>query len=212
MNVSIRLGAFTLPLWLAACVTINVYFPAAAAEAAADKIINRVLQEKLQERQQQEQGKKDKQSSTKPHPLAHDPTKVLSSVFIQLLDVLVPPAQAAAANINISTPAINKITASMAARHGKLRSYYSSGAIGFTRDGLVDMRNASAVPLAKRGALKRLLAQENRDRNALYQEIARANNHPEWEQDIRATFARRWIAKASSGWWYQGSSGRWMQK
>lgn len=31
-------------LLLSACVTINIYFPAAAAEEAADKIIQRVMQ------------------------------------------------------------------------------------------------------------------------------------------------------------------------
>lgn len=33
-----------ISLLLSACVTINIYFPAAAAEEAADKIIQRVLQ------------------------------------------------------------------------------------------------------------------------------------------------------------------------
>lgn len=36
--------AFALTLVLASCVTINVYFPAAAAEKAADKIIDQVYQ------------------------------------------------------------------------------------------------------------------------------------------------------------------------
>jgi hypothetical protein len=36
-------------LWLAGCVTINIYFPAAAAEKAADKIIDEVWQLKKPE-------------------------------------------------------------------------------------------------------------------------------------------------------------------
>jgi len=36
--------ALTLTPLLAGCVTINVYFPAAAAEKAADKIIDQVYQ------------------------------------------------------------------------------------------------------------------------------------------------------------------------
>lgn len=31
---------------LSACVTINIYFPAAAAEKAADKIIDEIMQQK----------------------------------------------------------------------------------------------------------------------------------------------------------------------
>ena len=40
-NLSIILGAVAI---LTACVTINIYFPAAAAEKAADKIIDEVWQ------------------------------------------------------------------------------------------------------------------------------------------------------------------------
>ncbi len=36
--------AFVLSALLSACVTINIYFPAAAAEKAADKIIDEVWQ------------------------------------------------------------------------------------------------------------------------------------------------------------------------
>jgi hypothetical protein len=38
------IGLLILSVALNACVTINVYFPAAAAEKAADKIIDEVLQ------------------------------------------------------------------------------------------------------------------------------------------------------------------------
>ena len=38
------IGFLMLSAVLSACVTINVYFPAAAAEKAADKIIDEVLQ------------------------------------------------------------------------------------------------------------------------------------------------------------------------
>lgn len=39
-----RLSLCALSLLLGACVTINIYFPAAAAEKAADKIIDEVWQ------------------------------------------------------------------------------------------------------------------------------------------------------------------------
>ena len=60
--------------------------------------------------------------------------------------------------------------------------------------------------------VRQLVADENRDRSALYREIAVANGHPEWEDEIRATFARRWIANADSGWYYQENDGSWRQK
>lgn len=39
-----RIGLLAGALGLSACVTINIYFPAAAAEKAADKIIDEVWQ------------------------------------------------------------------------------------------------------------------------------------------------------------------------
>jgi len=57
-----------------------------------------------------------------------------------------------------------------------------------------------------------LLAAENKDRESLYQAIANANGHPEWEPDVRATFAKKWVSRANSGWWYQTSKGKWKQK
>lgn len=43
-RVSIVLAIATLASLVSACVTINIYFPAAAAEKAADKIIDEVWQ------------------------------------------------------------------------------------------------------------------------------------------------------------------------
>lgn len=81
-----------------------------------------------------------------------------------------------------------------------------------TSDGLLSVREISAVPVKDRNKVKQLVAEENRERNALYPEIAQANNHPEWEREIRAIFASRWIANAPAGWWYQGPAGHWQQK
>ncbi|MGH8672140.1 MAG: YdbL family protein, partial [Burkholderiales bacterium] len=101
---------------------------------------------------------------------------------------------------------------SMQQRHAQLSELYASGAIGLTRDGMITLRDAKAVPLAKRQAIATLVAEDNKDRGALYREIALANGHPEWEQDVRATFAQRWVHKANPGWWYQDSGGGWVQK
>jgi len=36
--------------------------------------------------------------------------------------------------------------------------------------------------------------------SVLHERIANANGHPEWEGQIRDTFAERWIQRAKSGW------------
>lgn len=117
----------------------------------------------------------------------------------------------AQANIEINTPAITTLKNSMQQRHSQLASHYASGAVGLTRDGQIVLRDANAVPLPQRQAVNSLVGAENQDRSALYREIARANQHPEWETDIRSTFAGRWIEKAQPGWWVQDQGG-WKKK
>ncbi len=189
---------------IAACVTINVYFPAAAAEKAADRIIEDVWGKT--------QGEEQKPATPKDQTSMVDPAakRLLFAAIGSVLDFVVPPAHAQV-DFDISTPEIRAIIGSMEGRHGQLAKYYGSGAIGLTADGMVDVRDQNAVPLPERTQVRKLIADENRDRGALYAEIAKANGHPEWESDIRSTFAQRWIAKASSGWWYKDASG-WKQK
>jgi uncharacterized protein len=195
-------------LFFVACVTINVYFPAAAAEKAADQVIENVTG-----------GASDSGSATpKQPPQGFAPSFEKPNVFVvaigRVLDTIVPAAQAQAnANIDVNTPASNAIQASMKTRFDELRKYLESGAVGFTNTGLLEVRDASVVPLPERATVKRLVAEDNKDRDALYAEIARANQHPEWEADIRKIFARRWVERgAQPGWYYQDAAGAWQQK
>ena len=101
----------------------------------------------------------------------------------------------------------------MQSRFGQLVKYFDSGALGMTLSGLIEVRDASGVPLQERAVLTRLVAEDNRDREALYTAIATANNHPEWADDIRRTFAGRWVERgARPGWYYQNAGGAWVQK
>jgi len=192
-----------MALALTACVTINIYFPAAAAEEAARTIVRDVL--------------KSEQSEPAPPPTEGDrqsqrarPNPLLLA-FGMVLERLVPEAQAAQADIDINTPAIRAIRASMQRRQASLAPFYNSGAIGFDSEGSVGVRDLAAAPLKDRNRLKKLVADENADRGRLYQEIARANGHPEWEGDVRATFAKVWVQEAPQGYWYR-SAGSWRQR
>lgn len=133
-------------------------------------------------------------------------------VFVVLFLLISGAAVQAAANLEVDTPAVAAVQRSQQARHAQLSSFYASGAVGLTRDGLIAVRDASAVPLAQRAKVNELVSSENRDRLALYREIARANGHPEWEAEIRATFSERWIHKAPAGWYVQNARGEWIRK
>ncbi len=201
-----------MSLLLTACVTINIYFPAAAAEEAARTIVREALGA---EKPAAEPGP-EKQPPAAPDDRQSqrgDQRPDAARYAEAVLNWLVPAAHAAGeADININTPAISRLRASMSRRSSDLAPYYRSGAIGFDRNGLVAVRDLNAVPLKERGRLRSLVADENRDRNALYREIARANGHPEWEADIRKTFARVWVEEAYAGYWYQDASGKWRRK
>jgi uncharacterized protein len=118
---------------------------------------------------------------------------------------------AAEPNLDVNTPTIVAIKASMTGRHSQLLPHYNSGAVGLTKDGFIAIKDATAVPLKDRGGITGLVAAENTDRTKLYKEIAAGNGHPEWQNDIQNTFASRWIDKAQAGWFYQ-KAGAWAQK
>jgi uncharacterized protein len=204
-HASLKLIACCLAL--SACVTINVYFPAAAAEKAADKIIEDVWGGD-QSSQSETKREDNKQTAVRDDA---DAQRMLLAAAASVLDFIVTPAHAQA-NLNVDTPAIRQLTQSMEARHGQLKKYYDAGSIGLTRDGLVQVRDQNLVPLPERNSVRKLVAEENADRTNLYREIAAANGHAEWETDIRTTFAERWASKAPGGWWYQDESGAWKQK
>jgi uncharacterized protein YdbL (DUF1318 family) len=194
---------------LAACVTVNVYFPAAAAEQAADRIIDTVTS-------QQQKNNENAAPKTPPNSRVAPSTErpVLLAAAGAILNLLIPPAEAQGnPNLDVSGPEIRAVTGSMQQRFGQLQKYFQSGVIGLTTDGLVAVRDQNAVPLAERAVVTRLVTEDNRDRETLYAELAKANKHPEWEPDIRRTFARRWVERgAQGGWYYQDSGGKWVQK
>ena len=215
-GIQATLAALALAV-LAGCVTVNVYFPAAEAQRAADKIINAVTGAAAPA-----QGTPAQQSKPQTSPATQPPTSdtrvferaesMLASAAGRALTSLVPAAQAAEPNLNISTPQIRAIIADMHERFESLKPYFESGVIGMTANGTLAVRNQSAVPLMKRAMLAQMVAAQNRDLSELYTQIAAANGHPEWTADIRNAFAQRWIAHAKrSGWYYRDSGGSWVK-
>lgn len=194
-------------LLLSACVTINVYFPAAEAKEAAKEFVEKVINEADKVDVQQPPGGGGGMA------MAGRRIESNLSGFDPWVLVGIGSARAQSApDISIKTPAIQAIQSRMESRfNGSLRAGFDSGALGFTSDGLITVRDASKVELKDRVALNSAVADDNRDRKAVYREVAVANGHPEWEEQIRGVFAKQWIASAKAGWWYQ-SGGSWKQK
>ncbi|MFT4560616.1 MAG: hypothetical protein ACI9BW_000350 [Gammaproteobacteria bacterium] len=187
---------------LMACVTVNVYFPESATERAADIFIKDVYGH---------DENAPAQSPGTPQGAVSISRAALFAVIATASNFIVPSAQAQQPDINISTPAVSTLRSAMEQRHRSLKSHYNSGAVGMAASGLIILRDPKLVALQDRNKIKKLVVDENADRNRLYTEIAKANGHPEWQKDIREIFAGRWVGNAPSGWWYQ-SSGKWQTK
>ena len=187
---------------LSACVTINVYFPAAEAREAAREFVEQVID--------------DERAATPAEGEGGGAPGGLAAVTLPRADLWalagIGTAHAQSPDITIKTPAIQSIQARMKQRFdSQLRAGFDAGALGFAADGTVVVRDAGQLPLKDRVAINQAVADDNRDRKAVYREVAVANGHPEWEGRIREVFAKQWVDSARSGWWYQ-SGGSWKQK
>lgn len=178
-------------MFVTACVTINVYFPAAEAEDAAAKIVSDIIGE-----------------DERVEPLKDNP----QSFNFNPLNFFVSSAHAQV-NINISSPAITDITSRMKSRYNSyLKDYLDNSVIGFSNKGFIEILDDKSLGLKDRQKVKIWVADENRDRKALYRELAVANGHPDWEDSIQNVFVKTWKDQAHKGWKYQDSEGNWLSK
>lgn len=176
---------------VAACVTVNIYFPAAEVSRAADEIVEDVYDSAEEEKAK--------------------PQGALSGVADMLAVLLLPATAHAQEATTVSNAAIRGLKERIAKNHKQLAPYYASGNVGIARDGSLDLRGTDGLSVAQVAGLKRLVAADNDLRADLYAEVARALNTDEVGK-VRAVFADTWRAKAQSGWWVQGDDGSWSRK
>lgn len=185
-------------VFLVSCVTVNLYFPAAAIQKAADEIVDDVRKQPQQKPEQQPEKKEGKTSLLEP---------------LRFIRLGLAEAYAAALDVNVSTPGIRSLKASLANRFPQLQPLYSKNAIGEANNGLVVIRDTGALSLKEKADLNRLVEQENADRQALYAEIIRASNLDMGKlSEVQRLFANSWREKSSSGWWIQQDNGQWVKK
>lgn len=187
---------FLMMFFYSACVTVNIYFPAAAVERAADQIVKETW------------GGPADSNKTPPPPQSHGPTR-----SFQVSVSFVSEAQAQEADINISNPAIRALKDAIKQRSDAIKPYMDRGNVGVGRDGLLALRNTDGLSLKERAEVQQLIDAENRDRESLYAEIAKANNiDRDSIPKIKTIFARSWIDQARPGWWIQDAQGSWRKK
>jgi len=118
-----------------------------------------------------------------------------------------------ALDLNVSTPAIRNLTASLGSRAKTLQPFSLKGAVGETNNGLLELRDLSVLSLPEKAAVSRLVEQENADRQALYAETLRANNlDGRAMPEVQKAFTARWREQSARGSWIQQDDGQWVRK
>jgi uncharacterized protein YdbL (DUF1318 family) len=162
-------------LAMGACVTINIYFPAEKVESVAGEIVQDV------------RGLKPEEDATPPKK---DKSSSLTRPF--LLASLTATAWAEEVT-TVSNPTIRALKEQMKARYPMLKPYLQSGTLKEGADGYLAPGNLDALNLKDKRNLTGLIDAENKDRKALYQEVAKALNiDPSQTSRVAGIFATEW--------------------
>ena len=106
-------------------------------------------------------------------------------------------AQAQEADINVSNPAIRALKDSIKQRSGAIKPYMDRGNIGIAQDGMLAVRNTDGIDLKARAEINQLVDAENRDRETLYAEIAKANGIPSQQRPEDQEHLRQELDRSS---------------
>jgi uncharacterized protein YdbL (DUF1318 family) len=179
-------GVFTVFL---SCVTVNVYFPAREVEKKAGDIVDDIRRNT---------------DSSAPAP---------QSCWRESLFGVWSNANLAWAQQQADSPAVQGLKKQMAERFPRLKPYFQKGAVGEGYKGFVETREAGGLSAAEKTEVRQLAEAENRDRQALYQEVAKSMNiTPDQIMKVQRIFADKWQQSSAPGWWIQKEDGKWVQK
>ena len=191
-------------LVLAACVTINVYFPEAEIKD---------LSQQIEEQVREEAEKAATEEAEPAEETSGESPGSTSGLFDALLGVTPAYAQSVP-DPEVSNPAIRKIIESRASRLNQINEYKSKGVIGESNEALLVVRNLETLSdLKARAEVQKLVRVENADREQLFKEIAAAKNVDASQiPQIRTTYASTIREAARRGDWIQMPDGSWKQK
>ena len=156
-----------------ACVTINIYFPAEKVESVAGEIVNEI----------RESGGEQEKSIKKEK----------TSFFKQIMLAFSCPVACADEVTSVANPTIRALKKKMKDRYPELKPYYINGTIKEGDNGYVSLGNTKGLKLKETRNLKSLIEAENKDREKLYEEIAKALKiEPSQINKIAEIFAKEW--------------------
>ena len=105
------------------------------------------------------------------------------------------------------SPVILEIQKNQVTRLSRIDNEKRAGNLGETNQGLLVVKTDKKILQLK---LEKLVGEENRDRERLFEEFAKLNPMP--EAQVRETFARSFQGQSPSGTWKQSADGEWARK
>ena len=204
MKLSLKWITFVLVFGLASCVslTVNVYFPTTEIKQAAEEIEGRV---------RSGQGAEGMKGTSFLFDRSHVP-----GITLHLTWGGREAYAAQEVNIDIKSPEITRIIESRTKRYKEqLAQEMDKGLLGEGMDGFLAIRQTEGLDLKILTALKKLIKEENADRELLYKEILTGNKlEPTKENFVRVgkLFAEAIRKKMKVGHWYQVKKDEWAQK
>ena len=178
-------------LFTMACVTVNIYFPAAKVEKTADEIVKDVYEGVEKKEPQKPEG---------------------SSSLLRFLAWFGPREAHAADATSVSNATIRALKNNIKGRVGQLAPFFAKGNLGVDKKGYLAERGTQGMSVQQVAQMKRLVAADNADRRRLYQEVAKALNQPQNAGKVEGIFAGKWRSEAPGGWWVQENNGNWRKK
>ncbi|SKA73687.1 Protein of unknown function [Paucidesulfovibrio gracilis DSM 16080] len=180
-------GVFIL-LLVTACVTVNIYFPAAELKRDAEKVVKRVYGIEGQEEQESQE----------------------SAPGQSWLELLGPSVAHAQDYQSFSNSVTRGIEQQLGQVYKQLKPFYASGNVGLDQNGFATLRDKSGLNMQQIGSINRLISQDRSLKQQLYQEKAKAAQTPGKAGKVQAIYADIWKGYAASGTWIQ--DGGWRQK
>jgi uncharacterized protein YdbL (DUF1318 family) len=172
-----------------ACVTVNIYFPAAEVKEAAEEIAKDV------------RGMESGQDSMDANPGN-------TRSFLNLISTAYAQQE-----LSVSNATIRQIKARMKSRYNQLSPFFKQGVLGESGRGLLVIKNLSGINLKDKAQVKRLVDAENSDRMALYKAVSKALNISVSEiARVQEIFSEEWQKTAPKGTWIETRTGQWRQR
>ena len=163
--------SFLIAGCLAACVTINIYFPAEKVESMAADIVDDII------------GLPDDSENRESSS---------SVIGIMVADIFFSKAYAAE-ETKVSNPAIRTIKQRIKDRRASLKPFYAQGIFNELGNGYLEIKEPNDLSIKDKRDLKVLVDTENKDRKALYEAVAAELNIDKSQTGkVAEIFAERW--------------------